>query len=190
MNYDNKIKNDPHYQEPINPQVPLLHTENNKKIVEKKSNFKYQQGITTVEFSITSTVFFLFLFMIIDFSLYGFVKLTMQHAVREGARYAVTGQVNLDPEDEADRRRAVIEKIKDNSLGLFDKVMDESDIKVTDTDGNIISGFGEAKQSIVVTLNCKWPIINPFAQVILASTHYNFSVATSMRNEYFPGVSP
>lgn len=154
------------------------------------SNCKRQQGITSVEFAITSAVFFLFLFMVMDFAIYGFVKLTMQHAVREGARYAVTGQVNLDPDDDGDRKRAVIQKIKNNSLGLFDKVMDESDIKVTDSNGTLLSGFGDAKQSIVVTLNCKWPILNPFAQAILSTNHYSFSVGTSMRNEYFPGVSP
>ncbi|WP_458576395.1 TadE/TadG family type IV pilus assembly protein [Aliamphritea spongicola] len=47
---------------------------------------------------------FLLVFMIIDFALYGFVKLTMQHAVREGARYAITGQVDLDPDANGNRK--------------------------------------------------------------------------------------
>lgn len=155
----------------------------------RPSPFRRQHGLTTVEFAVTSSLFFLMLFMIMDFAVLGFVKLTMQHAVREGARYAVTGQANLDPDDEGDRKRAVIQKIRTNSIGLFDKVMEETDIKVTNSDGTLISGFGDAEQSIVVTFNCKWPIINPFTRVLLSSSHYNFSVSTSMRNEYFPGVA-
>ena len=143
------------------------------------------RGTTTVEFAFTSALFFLLMFMVMDFALYGFVKLTMQHAVREGARYAITGQVNLDPQAENNRKRAVIQKIRDNSMGFFDKVIEESDIEVTDSDGSPVSGFGAPGESIVITLNCQWPIVSPFTQAILLASDYNFSVRASMRNEYF-----
>lgn len=190
MNQEYTKKDKPYAHRFNDPLQPSQQAESTLNHQTQKHTFKGQRGTTSVEFAITSTVFFLFLFMIIDFSIYGFVKLTMQHAVREGTRYAVTGQVNLDPDEEGDRKRAVIQQIKDNSLGLFDTVMDETDIVVTDSTGSIISGFGDPQQSIVVTLNCRWPIINPFTQFIFASGHYNFSVGTSMRNEYFPGVAP
>jgi len=147
------------------------------------------RGTTTVEFAITASFFFLLMFMILDFSLYSFAKLTMQHAVREGARYAITGQVNLDPQAKLDRQRAVIQKIRDHSMGHFDQILAESDIEVADTNGSPVTGFGAPGEIIVVTLNCQWPIYSPFTQVILAQTHYNFSVRASMRNEEFPGAS-
>ena len=148
------------------------------------------RGATTVEFAVTSSVFFLLMFMVIDFALFGFVNLTMQHAVREGARYAITGQVDLDPQAGGDRKRAVIQKIRDSSMGLFDEVMTETDIAVTDSDGVSVSNFGAPGQSIVITLNCQWPIINPFTQAMFANGQYNFSVGASMRNESFPGAGP
>ncbi len=148
------------------------------------------RGITSVEFALTCSVFFLLMFLVMDFALYSFVKLTMQNAVREGARYAVTGRVDLDPQATGDRKRAVIQKIRDDSMGYFDQVMTESDIEVTDSNGSPITGFGAPRETIVITLNCQWPILNPFTQVILSKTHYSFSVGASMRNEYFPGATP
>ena len=190
MNQRYIINDNPHINASNSSAPSPLHSQTHKNKFRLARTFKHQLGTTSVEFAITSTVFFFFIFMIIDFSIYGFVKLTMQHAVREGTRYAVTGQVNLDPDEEGDRKRAVIQQIKDNSLGLFDTVMDEADVVVTVSTGSVISGFGDPQQSIVVTLNCRWPIINPFTQFVFGSGHYSFSVGTSMRNEYFPGISP
>ena len=150
---------------------------------------KRSRGVTTVEFAITASLFFLLLLMVMDFSLYSFAKLTMQHAVREGARYAITGQVDLDPQADSDRQRAVIQKIRHNSMGYFDMITAVSDIEVTDSDGSPVSGFGAPGDSIVITLKCQWPIISPFTQAILLRRHYNFSVRASMRNENFPGAA-
>jgi hypothetical protein len=147
------------------------------------------RGTTTVEFAITASLFFLLLLMVLDFSLYSFAKLTMQNAVREGARYAVTGQVDLDPQAKFDRRRAVIQKIRDSSMGYFDEMTAVSDIEVTDSDGLPVSGFGAPGESIVITFNCQWPILSPFTQAILSKSHYDFSVRASMRNEEFPGAA-
>ena len=147
------------------------------------------RGTTTVEFAIVASFFLLLLLMIMDFSLYSFAKLTMQHAVREGARYAITGQVDLDPQSDSDRQRAVIQKIRHNSMGYFDMITAVSDIEVTDSDGSPVSGFGAPGESIVITLKCQWPILSPFTQAILLRSHYNFSVRATMRNEEFPGAA-
>ena len=147
------------------------------------------RGTTTVEFAITASLFFLLVFMVLDYALYGFIKLTMQHAVREGARYAITGQVDLDPQADSDRQRAVIQKIRHNSMGYFDMITAVSDIEVTDSDGSPVSGFGAPGESIVITLKCQWPILSPFTQAILLRSHYNFSVRATMRNEEFPGAA-
>jgi Flp pilus assembly protein TadG len=150
----------------------------------------HSRGLTTVEFALTASLFFLLMFMVVDFSLASFAKVTMQHAVREGARYAITGQVNLDPQADSDRKRAVIQKIRDHSMGFFDMVTAESEIEVTGIDGSSVSGFGAPGESIVITLNCQWPIFSPFTRAILSGSHRNFSVHASMRNEKFPGLVP
>ena len=147
------------------------------------------RGVTSVECAITTSLCFFLMLMVMDFALFSFAKLTMQHAVREGTRYAITGQVDLDPKADSDRKRAVIQKIRINTMGYFDKIMAESDIEVTDINGSPVSGFGEPGESIIITLKCQWPIISPFTRAILLDSHYDFSVRASMRNEEFPGVS-
>jgi len=52
-----------------------------------------ERGQSIVEFAFVSLVFFLLVFGIIDFSRFFQSWVTVQHAAREGARYAITGQV-------------------------------------------------------------------------------------------------
>jgi Flp pilus assembly protein TadG len=49
---------------------------------------KRQEGQTLVEFVVIAPIIFLLLFAIIDFGMYLNLHITVQHAVREGARYA------------------------------------------------------------------------------------------------------
>ena len=147
---------------------------------------KAQKGVAAVEFAIVAFLFFFLMLTMIDFALFGFVNLTMQHAVREGARYAITGRADLDPLGVGDRRRAVIQKIRNNSMRLFDKVTSETEIVVTNSDGVAVAGFGSPGDTIVLRVNCTWPVINPFTRLTLPTGDYTFSVGATMRNEAFP----
>jgi len=116
---------------------------------------KNKRGAAAVEFAIAGLLFFFILFSIVDWALLSFINLTMQHAVREGTRYAITGQQNLEyetydsatPETRwlADSRfNAMVEKIHSQSMGFFESVLDPGqDIVVTDVGGGDIKGdFG------------------------------------------------
>ena len=50
-----------------------------------------------MEFALVALLLFGILFTIIDLGIMFYVNLTMQHAVREGTRYAVTGQMGGQP---------------------------------------------------------------------------------------------
>lgn len=147
--------------------------------------FGRSAGTTTVEFAIVAGLYLLLMFALIDFALLGFVNLTMQHAVREGTRYAVTGRSDLDPDNEGDRYRAVVQKIRDNSMGFFDKVMKEEDIKITRPDGTPVAGFGASSEIIVITLNCTWPLMTPLVSPFFNDGKYTFTVGATMKNEGF-----
>ena len=77
-----------------------------------------QSGATILEFALVAIIVLSLLFAIVDLSLMLFANLAMQHAVRSGARYAVTGREDIDP---GGRRLAVIKKIEDSSIGLCKK---------------------------------------------------------------------
>src|ERR1700756_1455400 len=79
-----------------------------------------QLGVATLEFAFIAPVLFFLLCMVMDLGVALWVNLTMQYAVREGARYAVTGQTGLDPNQKSPQRYlAVIQEIKDQSMGLY-----------------------------------------------------------------------
>ncbi|GAD89716.1 TadE/TadG family type IV pilus assembly protein [Vibrio halioticoli] len=149
-----------------------------------------QAGIALVEFAIVATLLFALLFTIVDFALYGYVKLTMQHAVREGARYAITGRTDLDPDEDEDgnqeRGKAILQKIDLSSNGLLSKVVTTNGIKVSSNGSYINDGtFGASGDAIVLEIACEWPTFSPIIYPLLNDGKYKFVVKTAMKNEAF-----
>jgi hypothetical protein len=146
----------------------------------------FEKGATVVEFALIVPLLLILLMAIIELGTLFWVNLTMQHAVREGARYAITGRLDLDPNpNPADRLRpaAVAEKIKLSSLGLYDSVV--NDMVVTDPDGNVLAGFGGPGETLVIKLECAWPLLTPLIRPFFDGGTYNFQVSSTMRNENF-----
>ena len=152
-----------------------------------------QRGSAVVEFALVAPLLFLLLCVIVDVGFSLWVNLTMQYAVREGARYAVTGQSNLDPNASNQQRYlAIIEAIKDSSMGLYNAVSPTYTVTVNgatqsyNTSGSYSSGmFGNPGDIIVLQLNCAWPLMTPLVQPFFPNGTYTFSVAATMRNEGF-----
>ena len=147
-----------------------------------------------VEFALLAPLLFFLLFIIIELGILFWVNLTMQYAVREGARYAITGQSNLDPATVNQQRYlAVIQRIKDSSLGLYSRVNPTIVVNnVAQAPGSY--NFGAASETVVLQLNCTWPVVTPAWRLmaLLNSSaqssspgQYAFSVAATMRNEAF-----
>ena len=176
-----------------------------------------EKGSSALEFALVAVLFFAMLFSIVEYALMSYINLTMQHAVREGTRYAVTGQKlpgSWDPNQDPrylfdDRFRAMVAKIKDQSMGFFDRVLNpDGDIVVENVSGtDIKSPFewdfngdgdtddpgekwnayvpGDPGEIIVIRLHCTWPVITPLLRPFFSGGEYNFTVASTMRNEKF-----
>jgi len=157
---------------------------------DKSVNVK-EKGAALVEFALVAPLFFLVLFAIIEFGYLYWANLSMQHAVREGARYAITGRSDLDPNpDPALRNRCVaaVEAIRGNSMGFYDKVSPVVTFRTIDAAGNVVnigSGCGAASQIIVIHLDCTLPLITPIMRPFFTNGEYNFAVSATMRNEAF-----
>src|SRR6476619_771808 len=59
----------------------------------RKRRSRREEGQILVEFALVGMVFFMLMFGILDFVRLFQSWVTVQHAAREGARYAITGQV-------------------------------------------------------------------------------------------------
>lgn len=148
-----------------------------------------QSGATIVEMAIVAPVFLLILLALVEFSMMFFATLTMQYAVREGARYAITGQSNLDPGTGTQQRySAVIASIKDSSLGMYDKLAPVISVNGKSYASNAYTSgmFGAAGSIIVLQLDCDWVVTTPLLSSFFKDGKYHFAVAATMRNEYFP----
>ncbi|WP_295993863.1 TadE/TadG family type IV pilus assembly protein [Rugamonas sp.] len=148
-----------------------------------------QRGSNVIEMALVAPVFFLILFGIIEFSLMYFSTLTMQYAVREGARYAITGQSDDDPNTANQQRYlAVIQKMKDSSMGMYAKVNPTVVVNNTsyaNSAAYTANMFGAAGDIVVIQLHCSWPLLTPLLRPFFPGGVYQFVVGTTMLNEGF-----
>ncbi|MDR3409606.1 MAG: pilus assembly protein [Formivibrio sp.] len=156
---------------------------------------KKQKGVSVVEFALVAPVYFLLIFGIIEFGLLFWSDLTMQYAVREGARYAITGQVNLDPNTSNQQRyRAIIQKMDDSSMGLWNKVNPTISVSLNGgpfqqygSASSYNTGmFGNAGDIVTLQLNCSWPLTTALIGNFFSGGTGTFTVGATMRNEAFP----
>ena len=146
-----------------------------------------QCGSAIVEFAIIAPAFLLLMIGMIELSMAYFANLTMQHAVREGARYAVTGNKDLDPASSNQQRyQAVIQKMKDSSMGIYDKV--NPVITVNGTSGTSAGMFGNSGDIVVISVAYNWKFATPMMNVFYKDGKSSNVVAATMRNESFGGL--
>lgn len=153
-----------------------------------------QSGTTVVEMAFVAPVVLLIMLALVELSLMFFTTLTMQYAVREGARYAITGQRNLDPNAANQQRSAaVIASIRSNSLGMYERLGQTPSVGpeisvngVKYAPAAYSSGmFGQAGAIIVLQLDCYWIVTTPLLSQFFADGRYHFTVGATMRNEIF-----
>ncbi|MEW7847588.1 TadE/TadG family type IV pilus assembly protein [Massilia aurea] len=146
-----------------------------------------QSGATLVEMAIIAPVFILVLVSIIELSMMFFATLTMQYAVREGARFAITGRANETGTGTQQRFATVIAKIRDNSLGMYDRMNCAVSVngKSYASTGYSNAMFGGAGEMIVLQLDCAWPMTTPLLSPFFTNGQNRFAVGATMRNEYF-----
>ena len=152
---------------------------------------RQNKGQAMVEFAMVAIIFFMFLMSIMDFAIMFFVNQTMQHAVRDGARAAVTGNVNPG----SDLLTTMTDKIKAQSMGFYDKNITTQQKLViskqklnsvfTSYSGTPITGgtTGAAQDLITVRLNYTWPLLTPIAKLFFRDGKYNFTVKSTVTNE-------
>lgn len=151
-------------------------------------NFRSRRprGSTVVEFALVAPVVLLLMCAILEFSIFFFTTMTMQYAVREGARYGVTGQTDKDPTGSNLRYKAVLQVIRDNSVGMYDMVAPVITVNST-TYANAAtysnSMFGAPDDIVVIRLDCSWKFVTPLIGVFFKDGKLNFAVAATMKNE-------
>lgn len=140
--------------------------------------------------AIIAPVVLLLLIGIIEFSMVFFTTLSMQYAIREGARYAVTGRVDKDPATANQQRYlAVVQAIKDNSMGMYaslNPVISVNGTTYASSNAYSANMFGSPGEIVVMRIDCTWKLTTPLISAFFTGGTYKFAVAATMQNEYFP----
>jgi Flp pilus assembly protein TadG len=140
------------------------------------------RGGTLVEFALVAPVVLLLFSAILELAILFWVCLTMQHAVREGARLAVTGAGG------ATREAVVMQRIAEQSMGLYGLVHPVLNVNgiTAPAEGAVAPAglFGASGGMLLLRLDCRWPVATPLLRPMLGEA-FQFSVAASMRNEAF-----
>lgn len=145
---------------------------------------KSNSGQSLVEFALMSIIFFLAVFGILDFGRVFFTQMTLQHALREAGRYAVTGRhlpgTNPNTHNPYTRIESIKQIAQNSAAGLS-----ISSISVSSVQGGSGSAGGP-RDTMTVSLTTDLQLITPMiGRYFGPNGKYTFTVKTTFLNEPF-----
>lgn len=157
----------------------------------RRSDRSGESGQSMIEFAITAVVFFLLFFAVVDFGFLFFAKVTLQNAVRQAGRYAITGNCQAGNcfGNNGNRLPTIIQTVSDYSFFLTPTISVQC-IHGTCSGqygggGNNAGGPGDI---VMISAQYTWfPfVINRLVPSFLFPTgSYTFTVSSTFTNEPF-----
>lgn len=142
------------------------------------------RGQSLLEFALVLPIFFLLLCAIFDFGHLFFVQMSLQNAIREAGRFAVTGRQLPDPSNPGkylSRIDSITKAAQDAAAGTTITA-----INVTSVGGGAGNPGGPG-DVITISITDDLQLITPLiANFFGPKGIYTFTVSVSFRNEYFP----
>jgi Flp pilus assembly protein TadG len=144
-------------------------------------------GAELVEFTLVMIPLFGILFLTIDLAWMLFARATLQYAVREGVRYAVTGQTMTGMGQDASIRTVV----QQNSMGILSGSSGASQIAITylDPNANLATTANNAGGN-VVQVSANGVNVFPLAPLFHSSSPLSMTAVSSDVVESSPGGIP
>jgi Flp pilus assembly protein TadG len=155
-------------------------------LLSKARYFLSRRGEGLAEFALVLPMFLLLMFALIDLGRYYWIRETVENAVRQAGRYAVTGQ-----SISGDSRVASIQQIAENAMnGLYS--LNTTTITVSSNPvgqpGNASSGFaGYGGENVTIKIQTALGFFTPGIARYFGPTGSNTLVeSVTFRNESFP----
>jgi Flp pilus assembly protein TadG len=141
-------------------------------------------GQSLVEFAIISVLLFLLMFAILDFGRLFYVKTTLQSALREAGRLAVTGRHLPDPNNPGSnlsRIDSIIATAQRYAMGV-----DISNIEISSPLGGVTRPAGGPRETVIISLTTDLKLLTLYIGRFFGSSGvYHFTVSTAFLNEPF-----
>ena len=147
-------------------------------------------GQTLVEVAISLSIFLLLVLATMDFGHLFSTKLTLQNAVRQGGRYAITGQCITGSDGTCSQSRydSIIQTVETAALGM----LNSSDINITCTPngGGCPNRAGGPGDIVTITVTYPYHFMTGPIGAFFPGNSYTVKVSSTFTNEPFPpGVS-
>lgn len=152
-----------------------------------RTNFKSKKGQAILEFTLAFPIFIFFFFAIVEFSYLFYVKLTLQHALREAGRYMITGRTMKDDEGTSvSRSKAVLEVFCNHLIGTGLSCPDLGpQFNITCLDGPCSEPAGGPGQTVMVTATFEKAPFTPLIASLLPQGAASFQLSTTWKIEPF-----
>lgn len=156
--------------------------------------FREDSGTTMVEAALSASLYLFFLFGIINFGYLYYGKVTLQNAVRQAARYAVTGNCSsgscLDSgQGTGDRLNTIIQVVKNYSFNLNPTVTVTCTGSCPSYSGGSSGSNNAGGPGDVVQVSATYTFSPVFLTKFFPSGGYTYTVSSSFKNEQFPPPS-
>lgn len=137
------------------------------------------RGTAMVELALVITMLMMLFSGVFEFGRFYYSRITLQHAVREAARFAVTGSVLNDAQGNPMTRLASIQQtIQSKAYNLNVNV---NDITIVPPDGG---GPGDV---VTITTVFRYDFVVPPVKQFFPPGYVDFTISTAMKNEpFFP----
>ena len=142
-----------------------------------------EDGQSLVEFALTFLLFIFLIFAVLDFGHLLFVKMDVQNAIQEAARYGSTGNHLPDsknPGESLSRVTSIINTLENDSMGV-----QFSSIQVSSLNGGSGSGGGPGDM-LTVSATVNMPLFTPLIARMFPNGQYTFQASITVKNEPFP----
>jgi Flp pilus assembly protein TadG len=130
-----------------------------------------------VEFALVAPLFFLMVFGILDYGRLLFEQQTLQYAMRQAGRFAVTGQ-----HSGTNRVASIIQVAESASAGLINSG-NINNIQISS--GGTTNYAGGPSQEMTITLVTSLKLITPGIAIFFPNGTYTFTNSVTFRNEPF-----
>ena len=142
-------------------------------------------GQTLVEMAISLSLLLLLVMGTIDFGYLFSTKVTLQNAVRQGGRYAITGQCITGSGGSCSltRYNSIMQTVEDASLGR----LNSSQIQLTCTDkgGGCPNGAGGPGDIVTITVTYPYHFMTGPIGAFFSNQSYTLTVSSVFKNESF-----
>ena len=146
-------------------------------------------GQSLAEAAISLSLLLVLAMATMDFGYMFYTKLTLQNAVRQADRYAVTGQCFTvgDGTCSQTRYNSIVSTLQDNSLGLLNAGNTSAiSLACTNNGGGCPNNAGGPGDLVTISVAYPYTFVSPMLAAFFPSHAYTIKVSSTSMNEPFP----